>query len=279
MDFDYIPKVYRPSNNFFWFVNNPDKFYNFIDEFNIVGVHWAQPQTLTASYFLRLLQEGSSAKARTQGSNINFRLNDEHSNEMNEYYTPLFDHGAMWKTRSGNVLCTAMPYGKNQTIEVAFYKFIKQFGFPKTIKLEFLNDKYKYRPNGNCMIIIYNDVSQKSFDPYCSYEELRRKAIQHSAPATLRYQSSTSTYIRDRYVSEYAKRRANGICQLCEQPAPFNDENGEPYLETHHVIWLADGGEDSIENTVALCPNCHRKMHTLNKEEDVNKLLSVASSL
>lgn len=31
-------------------------------------------------------------------------------------------------------------------------------------------------------------------------------------------------------------------------------------METHHVVWLSQGA-DSVDNTVALCPNCHRKMH------------------
>ena len=81
------------------------------------------------------------------------------------------------------------------------------------------------------------------------------------------------TYERNAYVSEYAKRRANGYCQLCESPAPFNDSHGNPYLETHHIIWLSKGGRDSIENTVALCPNCHRKMHVLNNQPDVQALI------
>ncbi|MSR17052.1 MAG: HNH endonuclease, partial [Methylococcaceae bacterium] len=45
-------------------------------------------------------------------------------------------------------------------------------------------------------------------------------------------------------------------------------KEGEPYLESHHIEWLANGGADSIENTTALCPNCHRKMHSLNSPSD-----------
>lgn len=67
---------------------------------------------------------------------------------------------------------------------------------------------------------------------------------------------------RNPYIVEYTKRRANGRCQDCQQPAPFiNKLTNEPFLETHHIRSLADGGEDTIENTIALCPNCHRKRH------------------
>jgi 5-methylcytosine-specific restriction enzyme A len=80
------------------------------------------------------------------------------------------------------------------------------------------------------------------------------------------------TYERNPYVAELAKRRTKGICQLCDSPAPFQDKNGNPFLETHHVEWLSDGGEDTIKNTVALCPNYHRQMHILNKNSDREKL-------
>jgi 5-methylcytosine-specific restriction protein A len=71
------------------------------------------------------------------------------------------------------------------------------------------------------------------------------------------------------------KRRAQGVCELCSEAAPFKDSKDQPYLETHHIKWLAEGGEDSIENTVALCPNCHRKMHVLNLQSDREKLLQL----
>ena len=56
--------------------------------------------------------------------------------------------------------------------------------------------------------------------------------------------------------------RADGICEECHQPAPFmRASDGTPYLEVHHVKTLADGGNDSVDNAIAVCPNCHRKLH------------------
>jgi hypothetical protein len=88
----------------------------------------------------------------------------------------------------------------------------------------------------------------------------------------------TFTYSRNRFVAAYAKKMANGICQLCDSSAPFKDANGEPYLETHHIVWLSKGGKDIIENTVALCPNCHRKMHILDLSDDKKYLEQKAKS-
>lgn len=83
---------------------------------------------------------------------------------------------------------------------------------------------------------------------------------------------------RDPYVVEYVKRHAAGVCDLCEARAPFVTADGLPYLEVHHIVWLARGGEDSIGNCVALCPNCHRKMHLLDLASDRGVLLTKVSS-
>lgn len=276
MDFEYIPKTHVAEKS--GYIVYEERFYSFVEEFNAVGVHWSQPQSLSAFYFLKLLMEGSAARARGYGKGYN-QGSDEYSNQMKDFYLPLFDHGALWKLKNGSVICTAMPYGTVSSIEESFISLINTFQYPAGIKLQFLDGRYRYRPNGDFMIAIYYDSSDEVFDPNCSFEELRRKAIQHSSSGEIRCRKSTNTYIRDRYISEYARRRAKGICQLCEEPAPFNDKNGEPFLEVHHVIPLAEGGNDSLENTVAICPNCHRKMHSLNLEEDVQKLIQVARSV
>ena len=83
----------------------------------------------------------------------------------------------------------------------------------------------------------------------------------------------TKVYKRDPAVSAYVKMRADGRCDMCGKDAPFADKKGVPYLEEHHVIRLADGGEDSIDNAVALCPNCHRKVHIVGTEETNKRLL------
>jgi len=87
----------------------------------------------------------------------------------------------------------------------------------------------------------------------------------------------TMVFVRDPTVAEYAKRRANGRCDLCGKNSPFLDSQGRPYLECHHVVWLARGGSDTVENTCALCPNCHRKMHIVGAKADIEALVAAAS--
>lgn len=100
-------------------------------------------------------------------------------------------------------------------------------------------------------------------------DELYGIAKFHSSNKASFRETTSTTYVRDTYVKEYTKRRSNGYCELCGEPAPFQDKNGNFYLESHHIVWLSKGGADSIDNTVALCPNCHRKMHVVDDPNDV----------
>lgn len=56
--------------------------------------------------------------------------------------------------------------------------------------------------------------------------------------------------------------RAAGVCGRCGNPAPFvSKASSRPFLEVHHRVKLSDGGPDTVENAIALCPNCHRELH------------------
>lgn len=68
-------------------------------------------------------------------------------------------------------------------------------------------------------------------------------------------------YSRDVTVKAWTLRNANGRCECCGLPAPFRTSDDMPFLEVHHVVTLAAGGPDTVENAVALCPNCHRRLH------------------
>ncbi len=101
-----------------------------------------------------------------------------------------------------------------------------------------------------------------------SDDELRKRADKAAGKKPGAKATSGIAFDRDIYIAAYAKRRAKGKCELCKEPAPF-ESAGKPYLECHHIQWLAHGGYDSRENTVALCPNCHRKMHIVGDSKDI----------
>ncbi len=72
---------------------------------------------------------------------------------------------------------------------------------------------------------------------------------------------TSDTFFRDPLVKAWVLKNANGICEACQLPAPFTRTDGSPYLEVHHLLPLSEGGRDTIDNALAVCPNCHRKFH------------------
>lgn len=90
-----------------------------------------------------------------------------------------------------------------------------------------------------------------------------RKARLAAAPRLpRRVEVITTVFARNPDVVVEVLLRAQGCCEVCEKDAPFiRKSDGSPYLEVHHRIPLAAGGEDVVENAFALCPNCHREAH------------------
>ena len=121
-------------------------------------------------------------------------------------------------------------------------------------------------PDSSTLKQEYEDAVRKAEKkPINQLKKAAEKRSAHATASTVQ----TKVFNRDPIIAAYVKKRANGHCQLCGMKAPFIDQNGEPYLECHHLEWLSKGGMDSVKNCVALCPNCHRKMHYLNDQNDI----------
>ena len=87
----------------------------------------------------------------------------------------------------------------------------------------------------------------------------RKKASGNEKPSTKFVQ--TKEYERAPAVKAEVLDRANGVCELCGKQAPFIKDDGDHFLEVHHIIQLSEGGPDIVRNAIALCPNCHREAH------------------
>ncbi|WP_454688318.1 HNH endonuclease [Achromobacter aloeverae] len=88
-------------------------------------------------------------------------------------------------------------------------------------------------------------------------------------------QQSRNIYDRSEDVRTYVLMRANGICELCECPAPFRRKDNSPYLEPHHITRVSDGGPDHPRYVAALCPACHREVHYGQYGQEKNAILRV----
>jgi 5-methylcytosine-specific restriction protein A len=76
--------------------------------------------------------------------------------------------------------------------------------------------------------------------------------------------------LRDRSAAVRAEvlARAGGKCELCHEPG-FITSEGSMYLETHHVLPLADNGPDHPSNVVAICPKDHRRAHYAADRDEI----------
>jgi predicted HNH restriction endonuclease len=104
----------------------------------------------------------------------------------------------------------------------------------------------------------YNDVSRSLQDSRSS----RQARLVTTPKIPDRILTTSTSFRRNPDVVAEVLLRAEGKCEGCFQPAPFaRASDGTPYLEVHHRVMLAAGGEDTVANAVALCPNCHRAVH------------------
>lgn len=117
--------------------------------------------------------------------------------------------------------------------------------------------------------------------PHQANPELDRSNYvdQFSAPAPSNMREAT-VRLRDRSaaVREAVLMRAGGMCELCNEPG-FVTTAGSIYLETHHVVPLANDGLDHPSNVVAICPQDHRRAHyAVEREEIAIRLTAILDS-
>lgn len=134
------------------------------------------------------------------------------------------------------------------------------------------NDGSKwFRLNKNDSFLIADTISEEEYNN--NLEKLIKKSselplnereerLKLASRKPEQIKTIISSFKRNPDVITTILERANGICEGCNMKAPFfRAKDNSPYLEVHHVIPLGENGDDTVENAIALCPNCHRKAH------------------
>lgn len=62
--------------------------------------------------------------------------------------------------------------------------------------------------------------------------------------------------LRARDISQYLKAMYGYSCQCCDLHLQLPE--GKSGAETHHLHPIGEGGSDSVENMIVVCPNCHK---------------------
>ncbi|MGY6550468.1 MAG: HNH endonuclease [Erythrobacter sp.] len=88
-------------------------------------------------------------------------------------------------------------------------------------------------------------------------------------------------YPRDPTIALKALKKAKFLCEAAPagvQHGTFESAaSGQPYVEAHHLIPLSkqedfEGNLDVMENIVALCPTCHRRLHHSKPDQRIETL-------
>ena len=155
MKFDKIPKQVTVR----WgAVQNVEKFQAFRKDFKIISVNFGGQREVSAQYFIDLLTKGAS----TRPPYYSERQYNEFCHACREFqyhgdFQCFFDHSAFWRCKNNRLIVTTMPYMYKDDAETFFNKMASEFAFPQTIKMRFMSDEYRYRPNGLHMILIYDE--------------------------------------------------------------------------------------------------------------------------
>lgn len=133
----------------------------------------------------------------------------------------------------------------------------------------------------NNSIFIYNlsnlnsddNINETNIYSQIDIELLKEKVINiNTTPSQI--EQTIKTYPRNNILRTYVKERSGYSCEMPDCTyVGFDKNDGKKYVEIHHINPLSQGGEDSINNTVALCPNCHRKIHYAKNKEELKQLL------
>lgn len=80
------------------------------------------------------------------------------------------------------------------------------------------------------------------------------------------------------WVVDNARKRANGHCEFCGNPAPFERDDGSPYLVFSFIQPFRKGGRCTEDNIISLCPNCNARVKTISSPDQVEYIRSLLKS-
>lgn len=133
----------------------------------------------------------------------------------------------------------------------------------KQLKIQVIYQRYKDRIRQELTEYEYRDNFESLVKSSMADDNIKRQKRLASARVIPDTQNVVSKiFVRNPDVVAEVLIRSGGICQGCKNTAPFlRASDNTPYLEVHHRVPLSKGGEDTVENALALCPNCHRERH------------------
>jgi len=155
---------------------------------------------------------------------------------------------------------TLLEVGRSKKTDIVFVSedrkpdwWNRSSGAAFTPKYELIHEFQNATEGKNIHLLIFSEflkafeVPQDVIDDVKS-EELRLQAETSNIPT--RHRRIPRSYILEAL-------KTNGVntntCSLCG----FQDNSEKSILEIHHIVPLRDGGSDTLNNIVVMCPNCN----------------------
>lgn len=95
-------------------------------------------------------------------------------------------------------------------------------------------------------------------------EEIRTIDLTREVPEKREY--LIETYVRNVAWAKKARELLGDMCLFDRCNNTFFREDGERYIEVHHIIPLCHGGEEGLWNLSVLCAHHHRMAHYSNEK-------------
>ncbi|MHC8440807.1 MAG: HNH endonuclease [Candidatus Eutrophobiaceae bacterium] len=175
---------------------------------------------------------------------------------------------AKYRSRKpGSILPSDFAWNNNQLARDDFPSFLEKCNIATaTYQFIGLKEGQKRKQQKATTFIseekLQNDIAKQVKRSLRDGSEKRRKRLKTANTKPESIQIISKGYKRNPDVIAEVLERAKGFCEQCKSEAPFKRrKDNSPYLEVHHKITLAQGGEDTVQNALALCPNCHREAH------------------
>ncbi|MFX1284514.1 MAG: HNH endonuclease [Promethearchaeota archaeon] len=134
----------------------------------------------------------------------------------------------------------------------------------------FILELYQYPLERLKIPEIYREVEET--DIKYSIEELNKLILQENEKMKkfkprmrIRKERTKIEYQRSVNLFSLLKKKYQN-CQICDK-RHFIKRNDELYSEVHHIIPYNISHDDSQENILVICPNCHRKLHYAKLKE------------
>lgn len=149
--------------------------------------------------------------------------------------------------------------GRAEKFRRKFRKACEEKGYDHTL---FFEKKNNLAEKPNSPVFDYDELEKKTRDARKTIsKKLSPPPLSAGVIQPQKRKQTITQYARSPLIRAWVLERAGDTCELCSHKAPFIKEDGTPFLEIHHIMQLSQGGPDTLENTVALCPNCHRNLH------------------